>query len=183
MHRGIRIPKPEETENELMQLGRAFDLLHGLVDAHVFQRMARALQGGEFTFSQLNALYHLYQFGPQSIAELAQGTLLSQTAASRMVERLVKQGLVDRREVPTDRRQKRVELTDAGIGRLQDLQAFTVQTYANLLESVPRPAQRHLLAALAEVRPHLPNHPLLDDTLAGTPVEVGYTAREQEPGT
>ena len=162
MHRGIRIPKPDETEDELIQLGQTFDLLHGLVDSHVFQRLAQALQGGEFTFSQLNALYRLYRFGPQSIAELAQGTGLSQTAASRMVERLVQQSLVDRREVPTDRRQKRVELTEAGIERLQDLQAFTVQTYTSLLEGVPRPALRQLAAALAEVRPHLPAHPLLE---------------------
>jgi DNA-binding MarR family transcriptional regulator len=163
VHRSIRIPKPEETEDELTQLATAFDLLHGLVDSHVFQRMARALQGGEFSFSQLNALYRLYRFGPQTIAELAEGAALSQTAASRMVERLVQQELVARKEVPTDRRQKRVELTDAGIERLQDLQAFTVHTYAELLREVPREALARLNAILVEIRPHLPTHPLQSD--------------------
>lgn len=161
MHRGISIAQPDEAQDELTQLGRAFDLVHGLVDFHVLQRMAYALQGGEFTFSQLHALHRIYRNGPQTIAELAKGLALSQTAGSRMVERLVRAGLVERNELPTDRRSKVVELTEAGVERLRDLQEFTVKTYVDLLERVPAETLGRLAAVLAEVRPHLPTHPLL----------------------
>ena len=152
--------QPEQNQDELTRLAVAFDHLHGLVASDVFGRMADALQGGEFSFSQLNALYRLYHSGPQTIAELAKGASLSQTASSRMVERLVQNGLVERHEVPEDRRQKRVELTQAGLSRLKDLQAFTISTYARLLTDVPREAQQRLQAILTEIRPHLPTHPL-----------------------
>ena len=164
MQRGIQIAPPDEAQDELTQLGRAFDLLHGIVDNHVFTRMSTALRGGEFSFSQLNALYRLYRFGPQTIAELARGVVLSQTAASRMVERLVQNGLVERNEVPTDRRQKLVELTEAGTERLEDLQAFTVQMYAGLLEPLPQDLRNRLAAVLADMRPYLPTPPLHQDS-------------------
>jgi len=163
MQRGIQIPPPDEAQDELTHLGRAFDLLHGIVDNHVFMRMSTALRGGEFSFTQLNALYRLYRFGPQTIAELARGVVLSQTAASRMVERLVQNGLVERNEVPTDRRQKLVELTEAGTARLEDLQAFTVRMYAGLLEPLPQELRNRLAAVLADMRPYLPTHPLHQD--------------------
>jgi len=156
----ISITKPEATQDELTRLAIAFDHLHGLVANVVLTRMADALQGGEFSFSQLNALYRLYRSGPQTIAELAKGAALSQTASSRMVERLVQNGLAERHEVPEDRRQKRVELTEAGLSRLKELQAVTIQTYAKLLTEVPRDTQQRLQAILTEIRPHLPTHPL-----------------------
>ena len=163
MRKGIYIAKPHEALDELTRLGRSFDLLHGLVDHYVFQHMASALRGGEFSFNQLNALYRLYRFGPQTIAELARGVILTQTAASRMVERLVQNGLVERNEVPTDRRSKLVELTEAGRERLQDLQVFTVQMYAALLAPLPPELRSRLAEVLADMRPYLPTHPLQQD--------------------
>jgi len=161
VRQGISIAQPDETQGEPTQLGRAFDLIHGLVDFHVLQRMAFALQAGEFTFSQLHALHRIHRNGPHTIAELAKGLALSQTAASRMVERLVRHGLVERKELPSDRRSKVVELTEDGIAHMQDLQEFTVKTYADLLERVPPELRRRLAGVLAEIRPHLPAHPLL----------------------
>jgi len=163
MQRGIQIAPPDTAQDELTRLGRAFDLLHGLVDNQVFMRMSTALRGGEFSFTQLNALYRLYRFGPQTIAELARGVILTQTAASRMVERLVQNGLVERNEVPTDRRSKLVELTEAGRERLQDLQVFTVQMYSALLAPLPPELRSRLAEVLADMRPYLPTHPLQQD--------------------
>jgi DNA-binding MarR family transcriptional regulator len=163
MQKRIFIATPAEAPDELTRLARAFDHLHGIVDSFVFQRMAYALQGGEFSFSQLHALYCLYRFGPQTIAELAKGGALSQTTASRMVERLVQNGLAERKEVATDRRQKRVELTEAGIERLQDLQSFTVKMYSDLLRQQPEDVLHRLATVLAEMDPGLPIHPLQRD--------------------
>lgn len=156
----IHQPKLSETLDERTRLAWLLDHLHGLAAAPVFQRMATTLRDGDMSFSQLNTLYRLYRNGPQTIAEIAKGAAISQNAASRMVEGLVQGGLVERHEVQSDRRQKRVELTLAGVERLQDLQIFTVNTYAELLAQVPASALRHLIEALEEVGEYLPINPI-----------------------
>lgn len=147
----------------LRHASRSLEHLHGLVMGEVFHYLAGALHGGEMTFSQLNALYRLYRNGPQTIAAVARGADLSPTAASRMVERLVQAGLVERRENQTDRRQKHIEVTAAGIERLKDMQATTMAAYTALLAKAPGETLGQLATALAGLRPHLPSHPLLLD--------------------
>jgi DNA-binding MarR family transcriptional regulator len=158
--------KPAAISKERLAVGWMLDHLHGLVDADVFQHMATALHGGEMSFSQLNAIYRLYRNGPQTIAEIAQGADISHNAASRMVERLVQGGLVERHEVQSDRRQKRVELTGAGVERLRDLQAFTAKTYTRVLSDVPEAVLSRFAEVLEDVRSHLPVHPMLEVSAA-----------------
>lgn len=147
---------------ERTRISWMLEYLHSIASAPMFQHMAHALRGGEMSFSQLNAIYLLYRDGPQTIADLAKGVGLSHNAASRMVERLVQGGLVLRNEVASDRRQKRVELTAAGIERLRDLQTTTAAAYAALLAGLPEPLLRRFGETLDELGPHLPVHPLLD---------------------
>ena len=149
-------------KSTLLRLGKDFDLLHGLVDAHVFHHMATILHDGEMSFSQLNTIYRLYRHGPHTISEIAQGADISHNAASRMVERLVRAGIVERNEVSTDRRQKRVALTTKGVERLQDLKSFTVNRYADMFAQLPEELVLRLEAVLGEVKQHLPTHPLSD---------------------
>jgi DNA-binding MarR family transcriptional regulator len=131
--------------------------------AEVFQYLAGALHGGEMTFSQLNALFRLYSNGPQTVAAVAKGADLSPTAASRMIERLVRAGLVERRESLSDRRQKHIEVTAQGIDRLRELQARTMGAYGAILAKAPDAVLAQLEAALRSLAPSLPSHPLLLD--------------------
>lgn len=153
-------PTPVNTLPELRQSVWSLEHLHGLVMAEVFQHLAGALHGGEMTFSQLNALFRLYNTGPQTVAAVAKGADLSPAAASRMVERLVQAGLVERREDTVDRRQKRIEVTAEGIARLRTLQRVTADTYRSLLSEAPEEKLKDLATALAAMRPLLPSHPL-----------------------
>lgn len=164
-----------------MRLGWMLDHLHGLVAAHVFQHMATALHGDDMSFSQLNAIYRLYRNGSQTIAQIAAGADLSHTAASRMVDRLVQAGIVERNEDPANRRQKRVELTGAGVSRLSDLQALTAGSYAELLNQIPEPVLHRFGEVLEEVRSHLPVHPMLDSPRSDEAVrEPAPTQNHQE---
>jgi DNA-binding MarR family transcriptional regulator len=157
----------EELAKERERLGWMLEHLHGLASAPAMQRMAHAMRGGEMSFSQLNAIYQLYRSGPLTIGEIAKGTGLSHNAASRMVERLVQGGLVERNEVPTDHRQKRVELTSAGIERLAILQTTTANTYIALLTQLPVPTLQRLAAVMDEIIPYLPVHPIQKGPTAG----------------
>jgi DNA-binding MarR family transcriptional regulator len=58
---------------------------------------------------------------PVRISELHQHVLLSQPALSRMVDRLVDRGYVERRADPRDRRSVRLSLTDAGRGKQRQI--------------------------------------------------------------
>lgn len=57
------------------------------------------------------------------ISELSEGTLLSVSGMSRMVDRLARQGLVEKEPCEEDRRGARVVLTAMGRGRLRAARA------------------------------------------------------------
>ncbi|GAB3060070.1 MarR family winged helix-turn-helix transcriptional regulator [Sediminivirga luteola] len=69
----------------------------------------------EISIREYDVLYTLSKCSaPQKLRELHQHVLLSQPALSRMVDRLVQRGLVDREPDPDDRRATRLSLTEAG---------------------------------------------------------------------
>ena len=68
----------------------------------------------ELSFSQMKALHHLHEKTDVSVKELGTSLGLSLAAMSRAADEVVQRGLVDRTEDPSDRRIKRLRLTDAG---------------------------------------------------------------------
>src|SRR4051794_3879850 len=69
----------------------------------------------EISFSQMKALHRLREHDePMSVKELGDQLGLSLAAMSRAADGLVQRGLVDRVEDPTDRRIKRLSVTEAG---------------------------------------------------------------------
>lgn len=70
---------------------------------------------GEVSMKEYDVLYSLTKTeGPVRLTDLHRRVLLSQPALSRMVDRLVERGLVERCEDAGDRRVVRLALTDAG---------------------------------------------------------------------
>ena len=70
---------------------------------------------GELTMREYDVLYTLSKCdSPLRMSELNRHVLLSQPALSRMVDRLVDRGLVDRCTDPGDRRGLRLSLTPEG---------------------------------------------------------------------
>jgi DNA-binding MarR family transcriptional regulator len=66
------------------------------------------------TVPQLRVLMMVATRGPLNLAAVAAGLDVSASNASRICDRLLKAGLLDRRELPTDRRNVTLTLTDAG---------------------------------------------------------------------
>ncbi|WP_330276871.1 MarR family transcriptional regulator [Lentzea sp. NBC_00516] len=70
---------------------------------------------GDLTMREYDVLYQLSKYdSPLRMSELNRHVLLSQPALSRMVDRLVERGYVDRCPDPGDRRGVRLSLTPAG---------------------------------------------------------------------
>jgi len=66
---------------------------------------------GEITMAQLQAMKHIAQHGSCTIGSLAEGLGVTQPAATMLVDRMVKRGVVEREPGRNDRRQAEVRLT------------------------------------------------------------------------
>ncbi len=63
---------------------------------------------------QIGALFHINSRGFCGVTDIGDDLGVTSAAASQMLERLVQNGLVERREDPDDRRAKRIVLTERG---------------------------------------------------------------------
>jgi DNA-binding MarR family transcriptional regulator len=82
--------------------------------AHVIQDFMRAMKQRGLSTPQIYALMYIFHAGECQVSDIGDLADASNAAASQMVERLVQQGLVDRREDPKDRRYKLVTLSEKG---------------------------------------------------------------------
>jgi DNA-binding MarR family transcriptional regulator len=95
----------------------ANDAWEALLSAHarLMKQFAAEAIWQDLSMREYDVLYTLSKFRePVRIGELHRHVLLSQPALSRMVDRLVDRGLIERRPDPADRRGTRLSLTDAG---------------------------------------------------------------------
>jgi DNA-binding MarR family transcriptional regulator len=125
------------------------------------------LRASGLSLPQLGTLHFLGAEGAQSVSAIAHHLHLSLAATSHLVERLVRRGLLTRREDPGDRRQKLVDLADAGVVLVGGVQAEAVAAIDALLADVPTDLRRRLDADLREVlaafdRPPAPAGPAAD---------------------
>lgn len=117
-------------------------LHHGLSPTRAWRKTGR-----EPSFSQFKTLMMLRHHGPSSIKLLAEALAISSAATSEMIERLVEQGLVDRRQDPADRRRVVVSLTRHAIKGVERHEALIHKRLAAVL-GVLEPAQAERWAEL-----------------------------------
>jgi DNA-binding MarR family transcriptional regulator len=102
----------------------------------------------EVTLTQYRSLVVLASRGPQSVAALAVAVGVTPPTASRLCDRLVRKGLIRRREDRHDRRAVRLALTAAGRQLVDAVTLRRRDEIARLLEAIPIDAQRSLVVAL-----------------------------------
>jgi DNA-binding MarR family transcriptional regulator len=102
----------------------------------------------EVTLPQLRVLVMVASAGPLNLGAVAAGLGVHPSNGTRVVERLVKAGLLDRRDDPADRRTLLLELTDAGRGLVERVMADRRAAIAAILESMPASRRRSLVPTL-----------------------------------
>jgi DNA-binding MarR family transcriptional regulator len=107
--------------------------------------------GEEVTLTQYRSLVVLASRGPQGVATLAEAVAVTPPTASRLVERLVKKGLVRRRTDRHDRRQVRIALTESGRHLIDAVSTRRRQEIATLLDAVAPETQRSVVVALSQL--------------------------------
>lgn len=103
------------------------------------------------TVSELSTIYELNENGALNITEIAQRVGLSKAAASQMIQRLVRQGLLERSENPVNRREKHVRLTPAAQAIKRQVDEAILERMAAAFAAVPDSKIERLSRALQEV--------------------------------
>lgn len=91
----------------------------------------------EITPALMECLQYVYLHGPSPIRQISNGLEVSLSAASQLVERLVKKNLVTRRDSEEDRRITKVELTDAGCEAVRQARKRKTEWFEAILEAMP----------------------------------------------
>ena len=93
-----------------LQINHGFESVLGQIIQGFMQYMKE--QG--LTMPQVHALMYIFHAGECQVSEIGTLADASVAAASQMAERLVQQGLVERKEDPSNRRIKKLSLSEKG---------------------------------------------------------------------
>ena len=113
---------------------------------------------------QFRTLVMLYTRGPLNLAAVAAGLDVNPSNASRTCDRLMKAGLLDRRESPDDRRNVTLTLTDSGRQLVDGVTKHRRVAIERVLRQMPA-TQRERLAKALSAFATAAGEPLEDDLL------------------
>ncbi len=114
---------------------------------------AAQLGRSDLGFTQLAALYAISDTGTLTVAELAERIGRSASAASRVATALVRRGLLDRAEEETDRRQRALTISAAGLALLATIDRARADQFLDVVRRLPfedRALVAMAVAALAD---------------------------------
>ena len=146
---GLRFDSPEQ--EAYLNLWRTYDRLKQQED-ELFARY-------ELTAQQYNALRLLRAAHPDKVPTLTLAAQLVSRAPdiTRLLDRLVERGLIDRERPPEDRRTVRVGITEAGTALLAEMAAAIRECHLRQLGHLEPEELRSLTALLRRARgPHEP---------------------------
>ncbi len=128
-------------------VGRGLDLYR--TTARALHLVAPAWRDVDVSIAQVKALFALVDSGPTPIGGVAGCLSIGLPAASSLVDRLVDQGLAQRREDPLDRRRTLAEPTEAGEALAQRLRQGSREALRSWLERMDRGDLEALVQGLA----------------------------------
>jgi DNA-binding MarR family transcriptional regulator len=129
--------------------------------AHAVQRLTLAIEdfnsvfirlpaSDRLTFSALSVLHTLSRTGPCRLSDLVRTEQIKQPALTSAVAKLERDGLVERRPDPGDRRASMLSLTADGRSLVSRRHADRVEGLRGLIDQLP-PADRTRLLSIAGV--------------------------------
>ena len=133
--------------------GQLNELLHDMMVAFGHSSgssIVAVVNEADLTLPQIIIL-GLLQQGPQTVSSLSEMIKLTPGAVSRLVDRMVRKGLVSRREGNDDRRQKMLSLTSAGRRLRERVERASTGSFAAALSEL----DADLAADLKDVMMHV----------------------------
>ncbi|MGK5534102.1 MarR family winged helix-turn-helix transcriptional regulator [Streptomyces sp. URMC 129] len=133
----------------------ALSALHDRIEAHIERALqaAHGLSVREFSVLDVLSRQHDGDGGHVRMHELADAVVLSQSATTRLVNRLEDRGLLTRYLCPTDRRGIYTNVTEAGRKLLEEARPTNESALREALDQAEqRPALAPLVAAVRTLR-------------------------------
>ena len=127
------------------------DAMLGVARALVGIATRAADQLGEVSIVQLRALTILRELVVANLAQLADGMGVTVSTTSRLVDRLVAAGLVDRRRAAHSRREIALRLTDLGNATLDHYDELRLEGMRGLVDQLSPAEREQVLEAFAVV--------------------------------
>ncbi|MHB9026756.1 MAG: MarR family winged helix-turn-helix transcriptional regulator [Armatimonadota bacterium] len=127
-----------------VKLERCVELLGTYSSTVLTARLLAEETRGELTPSQLEALTFIRRHGGCSAKALSEGLHISIPSSTRLVDRMVRKGLVDRRESGVDRRLVHLTVTPAGERALRQVHEARLVRLRKAMETLP-PAERDIM--------------------------------------
>jgi DNA-binding MarR family transcriptional regulator len=103
----------------------------------LIERRIRDSLGDNFTLPQLRLLAMVDKTDVQYVTEVAEFLDVSNAAASKAVDRLVRRGVIERRESDRDRRAIRLIMTEEGRRVIESFEAVQHAVFGELFPDVP----------------------------------------------
>lgn len=139
-----RIAVAEEYERDLDTIMRASRVITGIIAQSVAQTEDAV------TLPQLRALVLVATRTSVNASAIAAALDIHPSNASRLLDRLVQAGLLDRQESPTDRRHVALTLTPRGSRLVASVMAHRRAAYLRILGTMGAAERRRLSRALEE---------------------------------
>lgn len=109
------------------------------------QLMEESVNDSSITPPQLGVLFHLDKCGPMTMKDLSDMMGLTHGAATGLVDRVLKQGLINRVRLESDRRVVQVSITPQGQDLLQRIAARRHDILRNIMQELSREDRQFIL--------------------------------------
>ncbi|MFL6099397.1 MAG: MarR family winged helix-turn-helix transcriptional regulator [Actinomycetales bacterium] len=113
---------------------------------------------GHVTLPQLRVLVVMGERGILSLNDVADVLGVHPSNATRLVDRLVNGGLIDRRQDPANRRQLQLTLTAEGADLVNSVMQHRRESLAEIVATLPVSSQRDLAQAMGALNRASQNH-------------------------
>jgi|YelNatPaOPRAMG01_1025707.scaffolds.fasta_scaffold05956_12 DNA-binding MarR family transcriptional regulator len=130
------------------EAARVSDLFVGILFKTLSQHLIAELSDARVSLPQIQAMRYIWLHQHVLIGNLAEGLMISYPSATNMVNRLEKQGLVERIINPTDRRQVEVKLTEQGVNLTSLMEEERVSRLREVLQKMKEEDRQSLLHGL-----------------------------------
>ena len=128
---------------------KLFDIFARLMVRTLTLRLLQEVASGVITWPQWEALTYVRRHAGCSVSDLAKGLLVSQPAATKLIERLVLKGYVIRKENPADRRACCITLSESGIRLVDSIKTEREGRFSFLVRQMEEDERAALIKGLS----------------------------------
>lgn len=132
------------------KLQRTVRLFCQAVSLRVFKPALDKLSDEDLTLVQLSCIRFAHLHPESSVGMIADGLGISNAAAAKLIDRLVKKGLLIREEDSRDRRVLKIKLTETGQNILESLCLMEDQYFVSVLRRMPSKSLQNLECGIVD---------------------------------